>query len=377
MIDTMFATPLLFVSAVLGLTCDEYLPAEVVATMEAAGVNEASGLAPSHARPGIWYTHNDAGGAAEIYAFQLDGSFVETHLVHGADFDDWEDLSSAPCRDGGGWCLYVGDIGDNGRDRETISVYELREPAAGADAVVIDTWHGRYPAGPQDSEALFVHPRTGRIYLATKDAESDVSAIYRFAEEPGELPVELEHVADWTVELQGAATTGGDWDLDGDRLVIRTYGVAFEWTTEPCDADAHWAETPTIWPIEDMRGEAIAYDLDGNLVAMTEGEIATITLLECDSSGAGSGPCDTGEADTDTDADADTDTDTDTDTDADSDADTDSPALDSSDGSQEDSGQPAVVSPGSCHACGGCDAGAGGGLLAGLLALLGLMRRRR
>ncbi len=188
----MLTLALFTVTVAVALECQDYEPAEVIAEMKAEAVNEASGLAYSRTRPGVWFTHNDAGGAAEIYAFQLDGTFLETHTVTGADFRDWEDMSAGPCPGGGGDCLYIGDIGDNGRTRDSITVYVVEEPAAGAEAPVIATFPAFYPEGvAEDSEALFVHPRTGAIYLATKDAGSQVSGIYRFHPEPTDSPQEL------------------------------------------------------------------------------------------------------------------------------------------------------------------------------------------
>jgi hypothetical protein len=234
---------------------------------------------------------------------------------------------------------------------------------------VIATWNAVYPTGPKDSEALFVHPRTGRIYLATKDPEGTVSAIWRFPEAPGEDARELEWVYDWTPTPGSAATTGADWDPDGERLVIRTYSAAYEWATDPCDPEGHWGSAPVAWDIGDARGEAIAYDTTGDLIVVSEGDPMVLRRMACTSVGGAGGPCDSG------DADADTDTDTDTDTDADSDADGDSdPATDTDEtAGPEDSGP---RRDGGCGACGGCAAGGPVGVVTVLLAFVGVFRRR-
>jgi hypothetical protein len=368
----MLLLPLLALSVANALTCDDYAPAEEVALMKSGVVNEASGLARSRTRPGVWFTHNDAGGIAELYAFDLDGAFIEAHTVSGGGFLDWEDLAAGPCPSGPGDCLYIGDIGDNSRTRASIVVYAVEEPAPGEQAYVVGSFPAFYPEGdPQDSEALFVHPRSGQIYLATKDAESDTSTIYRFHDEPTETPQELTPVAAWVPEVSGAATTGAAWDAQGDRLVIRTYGIAFQWVTDPCEPEGHWGQVPTIWPVGDTRGEAIAYDDGGDMIAITEGEIMTITRLACTTVGPGGEPCDTGESDTDTDTDADTDTDTDTDS---------VPPTDSGDTSTvpDDTSPPGDSGegePDGCGACGGCGH-ASGGLLAAILGLAALLRRR-
>jgi hypothetical protein len=361
MMAFMSALLLLALVPAFGLTCDEYLPPEALEPVVDSPIVEASGLARSRARPGVWFTHNDAGGTPELYAFRLDGSFVETHAVRGAAFFDWEDLAAGPCPQGSGDCLYIGDIGDNGRIRQSVRVYAVEEPAAGEDAEVIATWTLSYPGGvSQDSETLFVHPRSGRIYLATKDHDTDSSAIYRLPEEPSDAAVELELVTSWTLEAQSAATTGGAWDPDGDRLAIRTYATIFEWLTDPCDELAHWGQSPSARPAGDTHGEAVAYDDVGGLVTVTEGPAMNITRLACAEAGEGSAPCDTGDAGTD----------------ADTDAEDDSPPLDSGDSeaSPPDSGEPAAGAS-DCGACGGCEHGSSAGLLLALLTMTGVGRR--
>ena len=358
---------LLSIATARALTCEDYAPAVQAAIIPVGSpIVEASGLAASRTRPGVWFTHNDSGGISQVYAFTLDGTYLEAHDVTGASFVDWEDMDAAPCPGGTGDCLYVGDIGDNTRSRESIQVYAFAEPQPGEAGLVSAIWAGRYPEGAQDAESLFVHPLTGRIYLATKDSGSKVSVIWRFPETPSDVPQDLERVAEWTVEGGGAATTGADWDLDGERLVIRTYGVAFEWQTDPCEPEAHWGTTPRHWPVGDSRGEAIAYDLVGDLWAITEGEAPVLTHLACTAVGGAAG-CDTGEGDSD--ADTDTDTDADTDSDADTDTAGDSGPFDPGDTVPLDRPE---------DGCGGCAArpAAGWAWLAGGL-VLALRRRRR
>jgi hypothetical protein len=283
-------------SPVQALTCAAYGEPQEQGQLEGTPVDEASGLAYGRDRLGVWFTHNDSGGQAELYAFGLDGSYHGAHQVQGGGFVDWEALSQGPCPDGGS-CLYIGDIGDNARARAYVSVYAVREPEEGAPAPVIASWHASYPDGQaRDSEALLVHPSSGRIDLVSKeDAES--CGLYRFPMEPtgGEVGA-LELVT--TISLAGTGgartVTGGDWDPDGERVVLRSYSAAFEWPADPCDPDAHWGEDYLFYATSDRQGEAIAYNAIGDLVTVSEGSPMVIKRLVCDEVGEGSGPCDTG-----------------------------------------------------------------------------------
>jgi MYXO-CTERM domain-containing protein len=287
---------LLLVAQAWALTCQDYADPQEQGQVSDSPILEASGLAYARDRAGVWFTHNDAGGQPELYAFELGGTFIGTHLVEGGGFGDWEALSHGPCPDSGS-CLYIGDVGDNGRARAYVSVYAVREPVEGESARVIATWNASYPdATARDSEALMVHPITGRIDLITKE-DAAACSIYRFPEQPtGDALGVLGRVASLSFEGEGGSrtVTGADWDPDGDRVVIRTYSTAYEWRADPCDPDAHWGADPRALPTSDVQGEALAYNAIGDIVTCSEGSPMVVKRLVCSEAGQGSGGCDTG-----------------------------------------------------------------------------------
>ncbi len=253
----------------------------------AAEVNESSGLARLEGRPGEWVTHNDAGGSAELFRFDEAGALLETHPVEGATFRDWEDISGGPCPDeSGDRCIFVGDIGDNGRTRTEVQVFAVGEPVAGEAATVRAIWRLAYPGGSADAEALAVHPCTGRVYLFTKQNDATDPTVWRLPAEPGvEVdPTPLEYVA--TLPPAGRRDSGrirgADGGGGGDRLVIRTYGHAFAWETDPADPAAHWEAAPVEVPIDPGgQGEAIAWHPDGGLFTTTEGVPMRLVRVPC------------------------------------------------------------------------------------------------
>ena len=292
----MLLVTLLHAGVALGLTCSDYADPAEQGQVEDSPVNESSGLAYGRDRQGVWYTHNDSGGQPELYAFELDGTYIGAHAVEGVPFADWEALSWGPCPDGSS-CLYIGDVGDNGQARPYVSVYAVREPAEGEPAELVGTWNASYPEGAaQNSEALMVHPRTGRIDLVTK-VNADSSGVYRFpAAATWDAIGELELIATVAISGKGGSlsVTGSDWDPDGDRVVIRTYSAAYQWSADPCEPDAHWGDEPLSWYTSDGQGEAIAFNGIGDLVTSSEGNPMVLKRLVCAEPGDGSGPCDTG-----------------------------------------------------------------------------------
>ena len=60
-------------------------------------VRESSGLAQSARDPGLFWTHNDAGGDPTIYAVDEEGALRGLVRVTNAELRDWEDIAAGPC----------------------------------------------------------------------------------------------------------------------------------------------------------------------------------------------------------------------------------------------------------------------------------------
>ena len=186
-------------------------------------VSEASGLVESRTDPGTFYTHDDSGGEAAVYVLADDGTVVATQPVAGVVNRDWEDIALGPDR--AGRSIYIGEIGDNGGSRTSISVYRIPEPdlrglAPGGSLppVIPEIVDLVYPDGPRDAEAMLVDPSNGDIYVITKREER--SRVYR-ASAPrfeGET-VTLERVGD----LATGGVVGADVCPDGQTVLVKTY----------------------------------------------------------------------------------------------------------------------------------------------------------
>lgn len=280
--------PLLLASSARGDSCASYADPERI-TVDATPVDESSGLAASRTRPGVFFTHDDAGGDAVLYAVDLQGGALGTHLVRGAALVDWEDLSPGPCPKDGAPCLYVGDIGDNDGVRPYVTIYVVPEPAEGEDAKVVEAWDATYPDGPRDAETLLVHPCTGDVHVVSKTSDG-TGTVYRLpADRRGELV--LQRVADLVLDDE-RAITGGQWDADGDRLVIRTRERLWEWRTDPADPDGHWDEPPVeVAAVDEVQGEGVAFATDGSLVTSDEGHPLSLHRMRCEDPSPGEARC--------------------------------------------------------------------------------------
>jgi hypothetical protein len=264
--------------------CDSYAPADEV-VVEDAPVDESSGLAAARLRQGVYFTHGDAGDDPVLFAVDLEGRYLGSHLVRGARLFDWEDVAAGPCPDDGEPCLYVGDIGDNDAVRDSVVVYVIREPDEGEDADLVETWEGSYPDGPRDAEALLVHPCTGERFLVTKE-EGATGIVYRL-----EAEGELGRVAVLALD-DDSSITGGSWNETGDRVVLRTRERIFAWETSTDDAEAHWNDDPVILAeVDEEKGEGVAFASDESLVTSDEGQPLRLHHFACDATRESDGAC--------------------------------------------------------------------------------------
>src|SRR5262245_20048956 len=189
---------------------------------------EASGLAASRRTPGLLWTHNDSGDPF-VFALTATGGVKGRVRVTGAQVWDWEDVAVGPCPKG--TCLYIADIGDNDRHRQTIPIYRTSEPAPGdAQTENVEVFRAMYPDGAHDAEALIVLPG-GEMLIVTK-GNAVPAAIYRFTSpfRNGGL-VRLERVAALmptgpngkpTSAARNLRITDADASPDGRRIVLRT-----------------------------------------------------------------------------------------------------------------------------------------------------------
>jgi hypothetical protein len=261
----------------------EYEKPEIVGTIKSAEINESSGLVASKCQENVFWTHNDSGDGAFVFAIDETGNHLGVWAVKEAKNRDWEDL--ATIKNEGGECfLYVGDIGDNERKHESLTVYLVKEPkisetdktssrknprqTAPSDAIKI-----KYPDSRYDAETLLVHPQTGDIYILTKRLR-DKSEVYKLSKNYSlEKINRLEKITDFTVpSIPYGFLTGGDISSDGKRVIVCDYLSAYEIVLPDAakSFDEIWREKPLIVELGEREiGETICYSADGKSIYAT------------------------------------------------------------------------------------------------------------
>jgi hypothetical protein len=144
-----------------------------VGTIQNPDIAESSGLIPSRRGKGVYWTHNDSGPDV-LYALQADGTALSEFKITDAEIEDWEDIAGTPGR------LYLADIGNNDRNRSTVSVYAINEPkpTASREVPVVRRWTLNYPDEPFDAESLLI--LRGNGYIISKELSGGEVSVYRF-----------------------------------------------------------------------------------------------------------------------------------------------------------------------------------------------------
>ncbi|MEI5099308.1 WD40 repeat domain-containing protein [Streptomyces sp. PmtG] len=248
-------------------------------TIKDPRVTESSGLVASRAHPGVYWTHNDQDDGAYLYAVDSrTGKTVARITMTGVGKPrDVEAISMGP--DGH---LYVGDTGDNFHGKWSfVWVYELPEPKELKDQTIrAKQYVVKYADGPRDAEALMVHPKTGRVYIA--DKQKDGGSLY---EGPARLSASGTNVFR-RVASTDLWVTDGAFSPDGRQLALRGYfgGVSYAWK----GGGKIKRQGRLSVPLQ-RQGESVAYSPDGSrLMYGTEGLESDVEAREVEGSGGGS-----------------------------------------------------------------------------------------
>jgi hypothetical protein len=271
----------------------EYGSPKVIATVSIADVKESSGVVASRAYPGVFWTHNDSGDGPFLYAFDRSGKGLGKWRVTGARALDWEDIALGPGTRKGEWFLYIGDIGDNNRQRAEVTVYRVAEPdprKQAAPTLRALAIRFRFSDEPHDAECLMVHPTSGDLYVVTKATRSDPATLVFKAGAPfktrnrqmsfrqaGEI-----NLPESLLTMLVGRVTGCDISPDGSRVVLSDYLDA--WEAELPEGAKNFDE---IWAAQWQRidlgprkqGEGIAYRHDGRAILATS-EGPSFPLIE-------------------------------------------------------------------------------------------------
>jgi hypothetical protein len=299
-----------FVASSAPLRADDALLApEPFAHIRSKPINEMSGIVKSRRRDNLFWTHNDSGDSARIFALDSEGrSVLPTYSKFTAYGDepvdgkeqwqgfpvlyaqavDWEDIAIDDKY------IYIADIGNNANERKDLTIYLISEidPTASTRSAVVKALQVAYPEQKEfppaeknfDSESIFIDD--GKVYVITKHRGGGLTGLgwqaganlYRLDTAYTDRPNVLTRV-DSHPEL--TAATSADLSPDGRTLAVLSYTELYLFR-DP--ADDLWLSGSTVrrFPLDTdvfRQTEAITWESDDNLVITNEqGDLFRLTV---------------------------------------------------------------------------------------------------
>jgi hypothetical protein len=243
-------------------------------------VVESSGVAASRLSPGVFWTHNDSGDRARLFAFNAKGEELGEFDVEG-DHRDWEDIC-AYVRDGKGY-IVVGDTGDNVRRHDDYVLYVYEEPRLPAPAGgkappprLVETVVFTYGDGEShDGESLAAEPDGRVLYIVTRNREAPLCRAFRLERYRDEKGTRLreEIVAQEIATLKYQDVSAADISPDGRRMLVQTCDDAYEYLRGAGQSwkDALKRKPKTVALPGRAKGEGATYGPGGDLYLTSEG----------------------------------------------------------------------------------------------------------
>lgn len=262
-------------------------------------LEENSGAAMSVRQPGVFFTINDSGHDAILFALDTDGRARGSWPIEGARNRDWESIALGSCgaeaqRD----CVYIGEVGDNGARHPSVSIYRVVEPyASGRNGASLapTVLSFEYEGGPRDVEAMYAGP-DGALFLIGKRRHEDASGRLRAAP-VFEIPAAAwssgaHYVARQIDSLPivpgtalGRQITGATLSRDGAAAAVRTYTQLYVFRADSITGRIDTAVPPTICSIaslEEKQGEGITWmPVAGQWLLTSEGRSEPVWVVAC------------------------------------------------------------------------------------------------
>gem|GEM_PF-989954 len=171
-----------------------------------------------------FWTHNDSGGAPEIYKLDsLTGNIIQTITIGNGVNTDWEDLAQDD------YNIYIGDVGNNSGSRTDLKIYKIAKsaiPDAGDATVAAGIISYQYsdqtnftPAYNNtnfDCEAIIAD--SDSIFLFTKDWINGYTKLYALCNRPGTYIANLCDSMD-----VGGLITGASYLYEKNQIVLTGY----------------------------------------------------------------------------------------------------------------------------------------------------------
>jgi len=266
-----------------------------VVRLDISALTESSGLAVSNVNAKRFWTHNDSGDKARLYAFDERGKATGQCELNGIKAGDWEDMG-AFVQDGQPR-LIIADTGNNLGKRKSVWLHLLDEPDPNQTTLVkqIQSIQVTFPDRAYDCEAVAVDVSRKKILLVTK-SKLPLASVFQI-----DLPAPLgenkktkrsqrsaeRSTAQPIRTLTLPMVTGVDIDSENGDIWIINYFNAYQFPKTGNDQTltAQLTQLPRLVPLPHWKQiEAVAVNPEHQVWITSEGESAPLGRLYLDAS---------------------------------------------------------------------------------------------
>jgi len=264
------------------------------------GLTENSSASMSVRQPGVFFSINDSGNDALLFALDTTGADRGNWRVVGASNVDWEATAIGPC--GATSCVYIGDTGDNDAVRQSRTIYRVAEPEAlppgkhpTLGQLKAEALPYRYQDSPHDVEAMYVPPN-GDIVLITKRpmivrlGQYRQALVFRLSSSLwGTTGHGVAALVDSLPIVPGSAPfrliTDAALSPDAKHLAVRTYAQVYIFATDSLTGAIDHAVAPSVCDVttlSEYQGEGVSWaNNTGRLIFTSEGKKAPLHIADC------------------------------------------------------------------------------------------------
>ncbi|SME94096.1 hypothetical protein [Pseudobacteriovorax antillogorgiicola] len=232
-------------------------------------IDELSGMTSSYFSDGMVWVHNDSGPSTSLFALNLKGELLATLNSDTISNLDWEDIDTYYSVQLQKPFIYLGDIGDGGKNPGQVFIYIIEEPLINTANLgqVVSSRNVRritlnYNSGEvYDFESLFVDPSNGDVYLFRKGAPELYVALGSDILASDSVPLRQAIASgNWT-----RVPSAADISPLRNEIIIRDETQAFLYTIQNGEPVAlALSRNPIIINLAfEFNGEAISYSRDG------------------------------------------------------------------------------------------------------------------
>ena len=265
-------------------------------------LSENSSASMSVRQPGVFFSINDSGNDALLFALDTTGADRGVWRVAGARNVDWEATAIGPCGVADrSSCVYIGDTGDNDSMRPSRTIYRFAEPdAMAADnnkrgSVTPDALQYRYQDGPHDVEAMYVPPN-GDVVLITKRpmivrlGHYREALVFRLSSSLwGTKTSAVAALVDSLPIVPGSMPfrliTDAALSPDAKHLAVRTYAQVYIFATDSLTGAVKHDIAPSVCDVTTLgerQGEGVSWANNaGRLIFTSEGRRAPLYIADC------------------------------------------------------------------------------------------------